>query len=126
MRETDKHNADRVLETYFEAARKDCRAPSSELMARILADAADVQAGFPVARASGVRVGGFVRQLVQGLGGWPAVAGLAAAAVTGLWIGMSQSSALIAYATTYDEPDEALYLVDLSADALFELDEGAL
>lgn len=125
MRETDKHNAGRVLETYFEAARKECRAPSSELMARILADAADVQAGFPVGRASGVRVGGFVRQLVQGLGGWPAVAGLAAATVTGLWIGMSQSSALIAYAT-YDEPDEALYLVDLSADALLELEEGAL
>jgi hypothetical protein len=81
------------LEGLFAAARGSAPAPSEALMARILADAdAAVPAPPPVAaprarHAPRTRRGWLARALA-GIGGWPAAAGLAAAAFTGLGLGI--------------------------------------
>ena len=67
--------------------------PSDELMARILADAnalADERERLvrPVPARRGWR------DLLRTLGGWPAVGGLVASTVAGLWIGVAQPAAV--------------------------------
>ncbi|MEL7212761.1 MAG: hypothetical protein AAGK92_08880 [Pseudomonadota bacterium] len=79
---TDKNDP---LSGFFEAARADAPQPSDALQMRILADA-DCTLAKP---ASEVKPRHWVRDLLQGLGGWPAVAGLATATVAGVWIGIS-------------------------------------
>lgn len=83
---------------------------SADLMARVLADAERVQAGFaPVAspRAAPQRTGLWA-QIGVVLGGWPAVAGLAAASVCGLWLGISPPQGLSDTAALYYSDDSAL------------------
>lgn len=70
--------------------------PSDALMARIMADAATEmprRVGVAsVSDASGSR--GIGAMILAALGGWAAVSGLAAATVTGLWLGISPPAAL--------------------------------
>ena len=75
------------LETLFQQADAD-RMPSDDLMVRVLADAAQVQADLAVA-ARPVRTAATGRGFgfLQALGGWPGLSGLTAAAITGLMIG---------------------------------------
>lgn len=83
---------------------------SADLMARVLADAERVQAGFaPVAppRTAPQRTGLWA-QIGAVLGGWPAVAGLAAASVCGLWLGISPPQGLSDTAALYYSDDGAL------------------
>ncbi|TNF23246.1 MAG: hypothetical protein EP318_00725 [Rhodobacteraceae bacterium] len=79
------------------------------LMARVLADAERVQAGFvtqalpqPAPRA------GLWAQIGAVLGGWPALAGLAAASVCGLWLGLNPPQGLSDTAAVYYSDDTAL------------------
>lgn len=76
-------SGDNELERYFRAARGDEGPAPDALVARILADAEAhrVQPG----RAGGDR--GAFEAVLRALGGWPAVAGLAAASMAGIWIG---------------------------------------
>lgn len=76
------------LDGLFDAARRDSAALPEALSERILADAAQVQAGFaePPVRAPSP---GLWRQVMVLLGGWPALGGLAAACAAGVWIGVS-------------------------------------
>ncbi|PRX35086.1 hypothetical protein SAMN05216257_102439 [Meinhardsimonia xiamenensis] len=75
------------LELFFEAARSQAPEPPSRLMARILADAEGALAAPAAARATRRRPS--LPALVgRVLGGWPALAGLSAAAVAGLAIGL--------------------------------------
>ena len=72
--------------------------PGQDLMERILADAVAAQPaplppGPAVPSASGVGSSGW-RGWLDALGGWPALGGLTAAAVTGLWIGMAPPAAI--------------------------------
>lgn len=99
------------LEPWFAAARAQAPRPEAGMMARLMADAEAVAAArtAPVATAPGgaaplppllpsaparspvrpsVRRHGRPR-LVSGLGGWKAVAGLLAAGVAGVWIGLA-------------------------------------
>lgn len=71
------------LDAFFAAASDEPPMPSGDLMARI-----EAQALAEMPRA-GLRVAepGIWTQLLQALGGWPAMAGLAAACVAGVWIG---------------------------------------
>lgn len=86
------------LEAMLQAARAE---PVPEaLMARVVADAARVQAGFAAPARKAVRSAmpparpGLLRRLVQAAGGATACAGLATATLAGLWIGLSQPDAL--------------------------------
>jgi len=77
------------LEMFFAEAQADAaRNPSNDLMARVLADAADVQA---VSLAQGVvtpaATGGGVAGLLSAIGGWFGASGVVAAGLTGLVMG---------------------------------------
>ncbi len=119
MADTDK--ALEELEDLFAAARSARPGMPAHLNTAILADAARAQAGFSAARpARAVRQPKW-RQLVEAIGGWPAMGGLAAASAAGLWIGMAPPSfvpdpvVLAGYedsstAVPYDSYDLALML----------------
>lgn len=90
MAESDTEDA--FLEAHFAAARRlDVRMPAA-LEARMLADAALVQAAraapAPASRQPGAGAG-LLGQLVRVLGGWPTMGGLAAACAAGVWIGVA-------------------------------------
>ena len=93
-----------LLEALLEEARQDQPTLPDDLSARILADAADVQArqaaalAVPPAQnpaatfaASAI---GMWRQFRAAVGGWPAMGGMAAACAVGLWIGLAPPSFL--------------------------------
>ena len=77
---------DDMLDGLFAQARKSAPEPSDALIARVLADAAAQHAPAllkPVARPT------LFARLLDSIGGWPAVSGLAAATVAGVWIGIA-------------------------------------
>lgn len=73
----------------FFAAAQDRPSPSEDLVARILADAAEVQA-VPASTQAPQEAPGFW----QMIGGWVAVSGLAAACATGIAIGVTLPTAV--------------------------------
>ena len=75
------------LDRFFAAGRAEAPVPSDALLARILADA-DARAVPAAPRPPASRSGWFA-ELLAGIGGWPAAAGIAAAAMTGVTIGMA-------------------------------------
>ena len=79
-----------MLESYFEAARRESVEASPVLLARVLADAEAEQANLAMSGATVApdRQSVFAN-LLAGIGGWPSVAGLATATVAGIWIGFS-------------------------------------
>lgn len=94
-------------------------------MARVLADAEAVQAGFDSAAVPDrqpARRPGLLAQLGAALGGWPAVAGLAAASVCGLWIGISPPAGLSDTAAFYYTEEAAL--LDPISGFDFDLEES--
>ncbi len=69
--------------------------PSSELMQRVIADADSVaEAGEVKSNPAQPRRRGFIAGLLAGIGGWPAIAGLATATVAGVWIGYASPETL--------------------------------
>lgn len=118
-----------ALRAHFEAGRNHRPEPSEALLARVLADAVQVQvARAAQATSSGVepaRETGLWRQVLRGLGGWPALTGLATATVAGIWIGLSPASGIEAYL----DPGDPAYVVDLDPWQTFDLasmTEGAM
>jgi hypothetical protein len=79
---------DDFLEDLFARAQKTGATPQDDLVARVLADADAVQAGLRSQRARPASPGLWAR-ILDALGGWPAVSGLAAATVAGVWIGVA-------------------------------------
>ena len=114
-----------MLEAYFEAARAETAAPSTELMARVLSDAHAVQDGLMPSPDKGMARLAGLRRAFRAVGGWPAMAGLASATVAGVWIGATQPDALTPY-TSFLQQDAALYQIDLPAGVGFDIDEGTL
>ncbi|UWQ61617.1 hypothetical protein K3723_12155 [Leisingera caerulea] len=90
MAETDK--ALEELEDLFAAARSQRPGMPAPLNAAILADAAREQTGFRAARPERAVRQPLWRQLIEAIGGWPAMGGLAAASAAGLWIGIAPPS----------------------------------
>jgi len=106
-----------ALAPFFEAAREAAPEPSAQLLARVLADAGAVQdRRAAAARPATVRAGLRTR-IARGLGGWPAMAGLAAAGLAGLWIGL-------ALPTTLPGLGAGDYLVDLAPGLALETEGG--
>lgn len=83
---------DEFLDDVFAQARTEKVPPHEDLMARVLGDAAAVQSGF--AAAPQVAQAGLWARLMEAIGGWPAVSGLAAATVAGVWIGVAPPSSV--------------------------------
>lgn len=86
---------DNLLDQLFAQARGRDAVPSDALMGRIAADAVANLTGPAPAPARG---GGLIATLVGILGGWPAVSGLAAATVAGIWIGFAPPQSLDSFA----------------------------
>ena len=80
------------LDDLFQAAKDTAPAPSDDLMARIMADAAAVTAEktAPAPAPSG----GFLGGILEALGGWKPAAGLAMAGVTGIMVGFAAPTTL--------------------------------
>jgi hypothetical protein len=76
---------DTEMDALFAEAAHAAPTPSAELLKRIVADADTVGAARQSSTTRPRR--GLFETLVASLGGWPAVAGLATAAVVGIWIG---------------------------------------
>lgn len=115
------------LEAFFDAGRAARPEPGDALMARIMADADEVQAARAKAapQATAPR-GPIFARLGQALGGWPAVAGLATATVAGLWIGVSAPAGLAGFAQDVIAGADESYLIDLDPDATFLLADGGM
>jgi hypothetical protein len=76
------------LDAFFDAARAHPPAVPGDLLARVAADAAAVAADRARSAPVAAQPRGW-RGILSGIGGWPALAGLATATVAGVWIGYS-------------------------------------
>ena len=83
---------DKTLDATFAQMRVDDVKPSEGLMDRIMMDADSVLAGGVVATERPKQ--GLGAMLLDAIGGWPSLSGLAAATVAGVWIGVSPPDAL--------------------------------
>jgi hypothetical protein len=84
---------DSGLEAFFAAARGAAPEPSAELLTRIMAGAEAELAARAAPPAAAPRRWRLAN-LVKTLGGWPALAGMATAAATGLWLGFAAPDSL--------------------------------
>lgn len=121
MAEMDKKTGEFDLDALFAEARGQSADPSPDFMARVLEDALAAQ---PVAAAVSRPRTSRLRQFLNAIGGWPAVAGLATAGVAGLWIGVNPPNAIATTAENFLGTDSDLYLVDLMPGYDFNLAEG--
>lgn len=111
------------LDDLFAAARDEA-APSDALMARVLADAATVQAEVMVPQAMPQRGG--IKTWLNSIGGWRGAGGLAAAVATGLMIGVYAPDSIDALLSG-QLSDRGLIEGDILASAwgdLLELEDG--
>ena len=123
---TQQRDEDAWLESHFRAERDNPAEPGADLLARVMADATAAQAGF--ARAGAGRPAPRRRALadiVRALGGWPAAAGLSAATLAGLWIGIAAPDGLASVAVAVMGGGEAAYVIDLDPAAGFGFGEEA-
>ncbi len=90
MTHLNSHNDD-DLEPFFRAAKDAVAEPGTDLMDRILQDAAAVQAGFVETAPAPASVPGpgLWAGILDSLGGWRGVSALTACAFVGLWIGFA-------------------------------------
>lgn len=88
--------SDDDLEQMFATARKAPPEPSPDFLARVLSDAQALQSAAAPLAVHPERKGvlAMLGAAVGAIGGWPAMAGLASAAVTGLWIGINPPNVL--------------------------------
>lgn len=120
MTDTDKTTADAELDAFFEAGRAEDFEPSADLMARIMADAeAQIIPVQAVVRRPRLFAG-----LIESIGGWPTLAGMATAGVFGVWVGFSQPIGLDAVAQQLLGETDTIYLVDLVPAFSDEFEEG--
>lgn len=97
MTEPSNPRDDAALEAFFADARATAPVPSEALVERILADAAAAQVRPAPAPTPSRR--NWLSELVSTIGGWPAVAGLSAAAAAGVWIGVAAPGPLETWTT---------------------------
>ena len=77
---------DRLLASLFDEARSEDAELSDDLMARVLADASEYQPKTQSVTTAKISIW---EKLLSGVGGWPALSGVTAAGVAGLWIGLT-------------------------------------
>ena len=106
---SDKRRAEEAgLGPWFEAGRAEAPAPSGDWLARMEAMALEEQPAAPMPEVADLaarpRRGPRLHDLIPALGGWPAVAGLAAACAAGVWLGAVSPAGLSAWATATASP----------------------
>jgi hypothetical protein len=127
---TDLNRDDDVLNTLFHELKQQTTViPSDDLMARILADAAEMQPNPHALMASDTLPRRPLWQAVfAAIGGWPAVSGLATAGIAGIWIGVSGLPDSVAgnFTALLSGPEVYLYELEdgLSGGSSFEIEEG--
>lgn len=122
---TGDDNDDKMLDDLFLAARSKSPEPSDDLMARIMADADQVADGWAMADAAPVAAsGGWLRSLLDAVGGWPAASGIVTAGMVGLVVGISPPQTLSDFAEGYIYGTSDSYLVDPYDGFGFAADEG--
>ena len=111
-------NDDR-LDDLFTQARATTPVPSNDLMARVLADADAMQPQKPAGASAPM---GLWARMLDAVGGWPAMGGLAAATVAGIWVGVAPPASVedLTASLIGDEVSVSLFSTE------FLLDEGAL
>lgn len=122
---TDRENEFKGLDDAFQASLDAAPQPDAGLMARVLADAEAVQRGFTAPAPRPVQAG-IWQDLMAVLGGWRAMAGLATAAVAGVWLGVSPPGILPDATGVYLGASDAGYLIDTAPGLGFDLVEEAL
>ncbi|KEO52875.1 hypothetical protein TP2_08010 [Thioclava pacifica DSM 10166] len=130
-RETDGRSEEALLEAVFADARAQAPEPGADFLARVMADAAAVQAGFaaPVA-ASGDDGPGVLAGIWEALrgafGGWAPMGGLVTAALAGVWIGFVGAEDVASFSALYGSTTESLGTVNLmpEGEAFAFVDEG--
>ncbi len=105
-----------MLDDIFAQARAATPAPSDDLMARVLTDAEDVQPGNLLGAAQRPSLWS---RMSDAIGGWPAVSGLAAATVAGVWVGIAPPAQVEDLTASFigDEISINLFSTDLAFDA---------
>lgn len=121
---SDDKNEDAMLTVFFDAARNEAPIPSGNVTVRILADADAAQI---TARARRVAppARGFLASVYDALGGWPAMAGLSAATVAGVLIGVNPPPGLSDQLSGLLGMSDAAYLIDLEDGAGYDFLEGS-
>ncbi len=90
---TGQHRQDEPdLDAFFAAARDDTPAPDAAVLARVLAQAEVVQDSFN--RAPAPSLATRIIGIWRAFGGWPAMSGLTAATLAGVWIGIAPPAAI--------------------------------
>ena len=124
-------NEDALLEAYFAAGRARGKAqepePSGDLFARIMADADATLAARTAPAATRTRPRrGMILALAAAIGGWPAFASMATAAVAGVWIGVSAPDVLAEVTGGLIQSADSYAIEDLAPGygALTTLDAG--
>ena len=79
---------DDFLDDLFATARRGDPVPGDDLVTRILADSDAVQDSWATPATPTVELGLWARML-DVIGGWPALGGLAAATIAGVWVGIA-------------------------------------
>ena len=116
---------DKILDDMFQAARSEMPEPSDDLMARVMADADQVAEAWAQAEAGPVATsGGWLRSLLDAVGGWPAASGIVTAGMVGLVVGVSPPQTLSDFAEGYIYGTSDSYLVDPYDGFGFAADEG--
>jgi len=129
MTEIDKDKDGAALEPWFAAMREAGNAaPGDDLVARVLADAGERHPLPALAIRRSDRPGWRVRlrAVMDELGGWPAVAGLATSALAGVWIGVAAPDPLTSLTQEYLDGSGEMGVVDVLTAEFFAADEGAL
>lgn len=122
-----KTQTDDAVEALLAQAKSDRPVPSDALMARVLADADAAQIADQGPDLSSQAKSGLWHQIWQGLGGWPALGGLATATCAGVWLGVypPQSMATVTE-TLLGGSSSVSPLIDMSLEGAFDLTQEAL
>lgn len=130
MNNTPKNFSEADLDQLFSEMQNSTPAPSAELLARLTEDAEAVQTArhqeFQKPKPQKVSLW---RSFTEAIGGWPAVAGLSLAGVTGIWLGavppefLSTQIDILASASTSEDLSFTL-VADLGLE--FDLTEEGL
>lgn len=106
------------LDDFFAAARQENEGVSSDLMNRILSDAADQQPDLRRVAAGSPQHRNWFWKFSDAFGGWQATGALTACAVAGLWIGyaspdsLSEISDLVLNKSGITDVDEDYFSID--------------
>ena len=99
------------LEQFFKASRQDTPEPSADLMNRMMADIdhiADQREIRPAPQAGP----SLWARILDGIGGWPTLSGMATAGVVGIVFGISPPDAVSDFTSTVLTGTSDFYLVD--------------